>query len=104
MDFTLIQYIASGDSTAAASASLVSGFLSAMAAIFGLFFMMWWLAIFIAFLSFIGMILALVDCVRREFPNPNDKLLWVIIILFGSLIGTLLYFFLVYQKQKEKTK
>ncbi len=33
---------------------------------------------------------ALIDCVKREF-KPNDKLIWVLIIIFLPLIGSILY-------------
>ena len=36
-------------------------------------------------------ILALVDVVRSEFRGSNDKLIWVIIIVFLNIIGALLY-------------
>jgi hypothetical protein len=34
---------------------------------------------------------ALYDCVRNEFRGPNQKLIWVILILFAPVIGTFLY-------------
>ena len=36
----------------------------------------------------------LVDCATREPNQGNDKLVWVIIIVFTSLIGAALYFFI----------
>lgn len=33
---------------------------------------------------------ALIDCVKREFKS-NDKLIWVLIIIFLPLIGSILY-------------
>ncbi|WP_020595020.1 PLDc N-terminal domain-containing protein [Spirosoma panaciterrae] len=39
-------------------------------------------------------VLALIDVVRSEFRGTNDKLIWVIIIVFFNIIGTLLYFFI----------
>ena len=37
-------------------------------------------------------VFALVDVVRSEFRGPNDKLIWVIIIVFFNIVGALLYF------------
>lgn len=34
---------------------------------------------------------ALYDCVRNDFRDPNQKLIWVILILFAPVIGTFLY-------------
>ncbi|SOD91986.1 PLDc N-terminal domain-containing protein [Spirosoma fluviale] len=39
-------------------------------------------------------IVALVDVVRSDFRGPNDKVIWVIIIVFLNLIGALLYIFI----------
>ncbi|ADB40366.1 PLDc N-terminal domain-containing protein [Spirosoma linguale] len=47
----------------------------------------------LAFL-FILPIVALVDVVRSNFRGPNDKVIWVIIIVFLNLIGALLYIFI----------
>ena len=37
-------------------------------------------------------LIALVDVIRSDFRGPNDKLIWVIVILFLNVIGALLYF------------
>lgn len=37
-------------------------------------------------------LIALVDVIRSNFRGPNDKLIWVIVILFLNVIGALLYF------------
>ncbi|GAB3549793.1 PLDc N-terminal domain-containing protein [Spirosoma fluminis] len=39
-------------------------------------------------------VIALVDVIRSDFKGANDKLIWVIIILFLNIIGALLYFFM----------
>lgn len=36
-------------------------------------------------------IIALVDVIRSDFRGSNDKLIWVIVILFLNVIGALLY-------------
>jgi hypothetical protein len=38
------------------------------------------------------MVWALIDCVRREFPGPNDKLMWPLIIALAYRAGPLIYF------------
>ncbi|GAB3950983.1 hypothetical protein GCM10028805_30180 [Spirosoma harenae] len=45
-------------------------------------------------LLFLLPIIALVDVIRSEFRGSNDKLIWVIVILFLNLIGAILYFFI----------
>lgn len=39
-------------------------------------------------------LIALVDVIRSDFSGPNDKLIWVIVILFLNVIGALLYLFI----------
>ena len=38
-------------------------------------------------------IVALVDCVRRDFPGSNDKIVWVLVIVFTHLLGAIIYWF-----------
>lgn len=50
--------------------------------------------------STIGLwIFALVDILRNEFTG-NNKLIWVLVVLFGSVVGAILYF-LIGSKQKK---
>ncbi|MGA2666979.1 MAG: PLDc N-terminal domain-containing protein [Patescibacteria group bacterium] len=52
------------------------------------------LIIFWLIAGILGLILfiwALVDVIRRQFPNPNDKILWIILIIIIGWIGPLLY-------------
>ena len=37
----------------------------------------------------------LIDCVLRKFKSNTNKIIWVLIIVFGHFIGALLYFFFV---------
>jgi membrane protein DedA with SNARE-associated domain len=43
---------------------------------------------------FILMIYCIIDVIKSEFKDPNMKLIWIIIILFAQLIGTLVYLIL----------
>ena len=38
-------------------------------------------------------IIELIDVARREFPDPNTKILWVLVILFTHTIGAIIYYF-----------
>ena len=53
---------------------------------FGLFFL---LVVFA--MAFILPIIALIDILKSEFKN-NDKHIWVITVIFLSVIGAILYF------------
>jgi hypothetical protein len=46
--------------------------------------------VFIAYL--ILWIMALVDVLRRQFPDPNTKIIWLLVIIFVHGIGAILYF------------
>lgn len=35
----------------------------------------------------------LIDCAMKEPSEGNDKLIWVIVIVFTNLLGALIYFF-----------
>jgi len=49
-------------------------------------------------------IIALIDVLRNNFTE-NNKLIWILVILFTGLIGTLLYLMLgTKQKIKNKTE
>ncbi len=39
-------------------------------------------------------IIALIDVIRSDFRSANDKLIWVIVILFLNIIGAVLYWFI----------
>ncbi|WP_347173974.1 PLDc N-terminal domain-containing protein [Polaribacter uvawellassae] len=45
-------------------------------------------------------IIALIDILRSDFKG-NDKIIWVLLVLFMNLLGTLLYF-MIGAKQKIK--
>ncbi|WP_445455158.1 PLD nuclease N-terminal domain-containing protein [Flavobacterium sp. HNIBRBA15423] len=62
-----------------------------------------WQMILIFIFLFIGVlptILALVDVLKSEFKG-NNKLVWVIVVLFGNFLGAVLYF-LIGRSQKSK--
>ena len=44
----------------------------------------------------------LVDCITNESSEGNDKLVWVLVILFGSWIGALIYFFVRRQNRTAR--
>ena len=57
----------------------------------------------VAIIGFLGTIFwgwMLVDVLKRE--KFEDKLIWVIVIVFLHFIGALLYYFIIYKKKKEK--
>ncbi|GMQ30062.1 PLDc N-terminal domain-containing protein [Algoriphagus confluentis] len=63
---------------------------------YGLIF--WQLSIFIYFGFWVY---ALIDCLRSDFRGPNQKLIWIILILFAPMVGTFLYLSMS-RRTKEK--
>ena len=43
--------------------------------------------------GFVFWIRILLDCVRNEPDTGNDKVVWVIIIVFTQIIGALMYYY-----------
>ena len=44
------------------------------------------------FLPLILGIIAVTSCIKSNFRNPNNKTVWVIVILLVPVIGSILYF------------
>lgn len=67
--------------------------------LFGGLSFLWLLFMIIMFAFAIGVfvlwLLMLIDAIKRQFPNENDKLLWVLVIIFAGWIGALIYYFVV---------
>lgn len=43
-------------------------------------------------------ILMLIDAAKREFKNPNDKIVWILVMVFTHVLGALIYYFVVKAK------
>ncbi|PIF01158.1 MAG: hypothetical protein CR994_03505 [Maribacter sp.] len=37
-------------------------------------------------------VVAIIDIAKGKFKGPNDKLIWILVVLFLNPLGTLLYF------------
>lgn len=68
---------------------------------FSAFFFIWITFAVIFLLGFILWIWILVDCIKRDFKNENEKLLWILILIFAHWIGALIYYFLVKRKYNK---
>jgi len=58
------------------------------------------LLIIIAVLTILPVI-AIIDIAKGEFKGGNDKLIWILVVLFLNPLGTLIYF-LIGKDQKVK--
>jgi hypothetical protein len=72
-------------------------------AIFPGIFMIFFFGFFCIFglLSIAFWIWMLIDCITKETDVGNNRLIWVLVIVFTGAIGALIYFFV--RKQKRKT-
>lgn len=60
-------------------------------------------AVLLGALFFVFWIIMLVDACTRKFKESNDKVVWVLVNIFAGLIGSLIYYFVVYWKDKSKS-
>ena len=77
MAFTVTSHPAAAAATTAVAGGLIIG----------------WIIFWIVFAG-LGLVLflwALIDCIRREFANPNDKILWLVLIILIGWLGPILY-------------
>lgn len=72
-----------------------------LAPFFVFFFML--LAVAGGLIAFVFWLWMLIDCIQNEPSDGNDKLIWVLVILFTNWIGALIYFFVQRPKRKKET-
>ncbi|MCX5701141.1 MAG: PLDc N-terminal domain-containing protein [Candidatus Omnitrophica bacterium] len=41
--------------------------------------------------SVVFWLLMIIDCAKREFKNPNDKVIWILIVILLQLLGATIY-------------
>lgn len=70
---------------------------------FGAFAFMGIFMILISIAGFSIWIVGLISCLKRNFTNPNDKIVWLIVILFLNAFGSLIYYFVVIRASENKT-
>ena len=59
--------------------------------------------IIIGILFFLFWIIMLVDSATRKFKESSDKIIWVLIIILTGILGSLIYYLVVYRKDKTKS-
>ncbi|HZS44045.1 MAG TPA: PLDc N-terminal domain-containing protein [Blastocatellia bacterium] len=68
-------------------------------AFIGIWLLFWLFFLVVGLFGTIFWIWMLIDCVTNNHIKDNEKLLWVIVLVFSHLIGSILYFFIVRQKR-----
>ena len=53
-------------------------------------------------LAMVFWIWMLIDCATKERSEGNDKLIWILVILFTHLLGALIYFFVRRPQRKAE--
>ena len=82
LSLLLAQTTSADDAAAAAAAGTAAVGL-------GIGLLVFWLIFGIG--GFILFLIALIDCIRRQFTNPNDKVLWLVLIILIGWLGPILY-------------
>ncbi|MDO8554111.1 MAG: PLDc N-terminal domain-containing protein [Candidatus Micrarchaeota archaeon] len=90
--------------TTSGSSAAGAGIAALFAGVYGGILLFYCVIGIFALLGFIGWILALVDCLKREFPVHNDKVMWILVIALTGWIGAIIYYFVVYRPAKKAEK
>jgi hypothetical protein len=52
-------------------------------------------------LTIIFWIYMLIDAIQRKYHSENDKVVWILVIIFVGIIGAIIYYFVVKTKDKK---
>ena len=66
-----------------------------LSSLVGWFVLLIILAVIFGMLLFVFWIWMLIDCLKRNFKKDNDKIVWVLVIVFLSVLGAVIYYFVV---------
>lgn len=77
---------------------------------FGYNIFMLWIGLFLALplillgaLFFVFWIIMLVDSITRKYKRDSEKIVWVLVIILTGIIGALIYYSVVFIKDKGKS-
>jgi len=59
--------------------------------------------ILLGLLFFVMWIMMLVDAATRKYKNDTDKVVWVLVVVLLGIIGALVYYFVIFAKDDEKS-
>ena len=49
--------------------------------------------------AFVFWIMMIIDVAKRKFKKPNDKIVWVLVVVLAGVIGATVYYFVVKRKK-----
>ncbi|GHO88750.1 PLD nuclease N-terminal domain-containing protein [Dictyobacter formicarum] len=58
----------------------------------------------VALLGSVFWIWMIIDCLKFERPNSNDKIIWILVILFTHAVGAIIYFFMRRQPRVRQSQ
>ena len=82
------------------SADLIAGIVSLF--FFGFMALFWLFWMTFVFGGMIFWIYMLVDVAKREFPKPDDKTVWILVVALTGVIGALIYYFAIKRPASKK--
>ena len=101
----------SGDGGALTDGTADDAAAAAAAGIFGMVAFMWVVMLLLYGLMFLAMlalmalwIWMLVDVIKRDFPQPNEKTMWVLVVILANWIGAIIYYFMIKRKSDLAAK
>ncbi|HLC98448.1 MAG TPA: PLDc N-terminal domain-containing protein [Candidatus Nanoarchaeia archaeon] len=56
----------------------------------------------IAILLFIFWLWMLIDCIKRDFKNDMEKVVWILLMVFLGALASAIYYFVVYREAKKR--
>ena len=69
--------------------------------LFGFFFLVYFgfiaLIIAVSWGGYIAAALAIYDCSQRDFPSPQTRAAWCLLLFIGQVLGAIIYYFAVYR-------
>ena len=77
---------------------------SGIKSLLGFFLFMMLLAMVVGALIFAFWIWMIIDCAGRNFRKDMDKVVWILVIVFLSVLGAAIYYFAVKINDKKELK
>lgn len=69
-----------------------------------IFLLLFFLVVFAIIIgAFVLWIMMIVDAAKRDFPGPNDKIVWILIIVLAQFLGAIIYYFVIKRPADKQT-